>query len=146
MQEVESFLRTASRLHRLVGQIQTVVRESRWVRAYTPESAKFLEFVLSTGDRTRDFLCKLPQDKIKSGNDLVLEFLNGKIADLNHAWSLLHQFVKPVSDADTLHVPAPIVCLLNQCARKVLGRCLQVVDAESRDSRRRLAPWATWSG
>lgn len=127
--EIRELIREGARLYRFVEQVEFVVRDSKGVRAYPRESDKFLDFVLGSADGTKGFLDGLPlqNDDI---SDEELEDFHGVVADLWQAWTLLHEFVKPVADADTLRIPTPLVFLLNRRARAILNPQKALVAVE----------------
>jgi|GEM_PF-2494465 len=111
--------RRASRPYRFVSRLRDLVRESRGVRSHPSDSEKFLDFVVNIAEQTLLFLNKLLHEEVPT--DEHVGVLRGKIADLEAAWTLLQQLVKPVVDADTLHVPQPVVSLVKRRAKEMLS-------------------------
>lgn len=123
------FIQQASRLYRLVDQVDVVVRESLAVRTHSKESVSFLAFVGDAVRATQAFLKDLQIEWINESPERR-EHFEGKIAELSGAWALLHNFIKPVADAHTLCIPTPLVRLVGDCASRIVrpGPALLAVE------------------
>lgn len=114
--KVDQLCRDAGRLFRLVNQIAAYVREHQGDRTYAPESRAFLEFIESAAKATKEFL-EENIGRLCGNNGPSDGRLPARIAFISQIWGRLHNFVEPVVDADTLHIPVSLVALLNRQAR-----------------------------
>lgn len=88
--------------------------------------------MLSAIQCTRGYLSKIQSTLLRSPppDELQLGILTTTLGMLEEDWKTLHQFIKPVTDADLLHLPVPLVDLLNHQASRisVLDGCRAVVS------------------
>jgi len=113
MAEANAQQRAVASLYNLLSELKRYIQIHRATFYYMPEAAAFLDAMLVAVRHTQDYLRHLQS---KPDDKLANEFTN--VGNLSEQWSTLHRFVKPVADADLLHIPVPLVELLNrQCAK-----------------------------
>ena len=87
--------------------------------AYHSPTAEFLTYIDNLSETTILYLDRfaenLPQD---SG---LYHFDRQKLSEIRSGWTMLHQFVKPAADADTLQVPLSFIHWLTLRLRSVPG-------------------------
>jgi hypothetical protein len=97
----------ASSLHRFVSSISEKCERLNAAVTYPASSERFFDYISELAAATKKYLQRSLDGPGKSPND-YLDFRD-EIATLRSSWSFMHQFVKPVLDADTLRLPT---CLL----------------------------------
>jgi hypothetical protein len=75
--------------------------------AYLPASKEFLSSIFELGEKTKEYLTlfhdRLPVDPSDYG------VYRQVLTSLRYAWFEVHRRVKPVADADTLHLPSALI-------------------------------------
>jgi len=103
----EIVLHKCTSAHKLVSSLKENIATSKANNSYPKWSDEFLTFCEHTADATLDFIDKrLPA---LEGSNQELNILS-----LIQGWEVLHTFIKPVLDADTLKVPYPLVHFLSE--------------------------------
>lgn len=103
----EIILHKCTSAHKLVSSLKENIATSKANNSYPKWSDEFLTFCERTADATLNFIDK----KLSS---LVEEQQELRILSLIQGWEVLHTFIKPVLDADTLKVPYPLVHFLSE--------------------------------
>lgn len=97
-------------LFRFVESICTFCGTSIESPAYLPASKEFLASIYELGEKTKEYLTlfhnRLPSDPT------AYNVYRQVLTSLRYAWFDIHCRVKPVSDADTLHLPSPLIQVL----------------------------------
>lgn len=85
--------------------------------AYLQASRDFLSCIKDLGEKTKDYLLsfhqRLPADPLDYG------VYRQELTTLRYSWFEIHRRVKPVSDADTLHLPSPLIQVLVRRLRSI---------------------------
>lgn len=103
----EIVLHKCTSAHKLVSSLKVSIATSKANNSYPKWSDEFLTFCEHAADATLDFIDKrLPA---LEGSNQELNILS-----LIQGWEVLHTFIKPVLDADTLKVPYPLVHFLSE--------------------------------
>lgn len=121
---VEDVRHDAAALHRFIDSIASGCKVAGGSASYTGPSVDFFEYILSLAEETKAFLARFvsnldPQLAVNDPRDFW-----GRaqiIRNLRLNWFELHQLVKPALDADTLHVPCPLVGALTSRLRMIKG-------------------------
>jgi hypothetical protein len=104
-------------LYRFIESIEAFCDVRRGFPAYLEASREFLVFVeqlaASTKKYLTDFPSKLPTDALRYAS------FRQELKTLRYAWFEIHRRIKPIADADTLHVPTPLISSLERRLRKV---------------------------
>ncbi len=104
-------------LYRFIESIEVFCDVRRGFPAYLEASREFLVFVgqlaASTKKYLTDFPSKLPTDALRYAS------FRQELKTLRYAWFEIHRRIKPIADADTLHVPTPLISSLERRLRKV---------------------------
>jgi hypothetical protein len=74
---------------------------------YTTQSHKFFDYVRLLGEQTQKFLLDFPQQVNKNAKTAFSK--RKKLLELRNSWETIHEYLKPSLDADTLHLPAPLM-------------------------------------
>jgi hypothetical protein len=78
---------------------------------YTPPSREFFTHIQTLGTETLKFLETFPQKILKDPRTASSK--RQKLFSLKAAWEDLHEYVKPALDADSLHLPTPLITALH---------------------------------
>jgi dCTP deaminase len=97
----------AASLHGFVGSISDKCEILNRAVIYPESSERFFTYISQLAGATKRYLQE-SLDSSRSPGELLS--LRDEIATLRSSWRFMHQFVKPVLDADTLKLP---VCLLD---------------------------------
>jgi hypothetical protein len=108
----------AASLLRFVESIRKFCEVRNGYPAFLPASQTFLEFIEQLAQATKKHLSTFPS-RSPAGKD-EFPIYRQELFTLREAWSEIHRRVKPIADADTLHVPSALI--------KSLERRLQTVD------------------
>jgi dCTP deaminase len=118
-------------LSNLLSNLKRHIRMHQAKFYYTREADEFLRHMLDAIRCTQTYLDNV-QARLRRHvrGDIELDILSTNLGMLSEDWKTLHQFIKPVTDADLLHIPVPLVDLLNRQASKVssLANCRTVVS------------------
>jgi len=108
----------AAALYRFVGSVCNLAEESS-SSVYVKASDDFFEYIRVLGKRTKEYLIEFPKNL--PTNDLLKNIHRQKLKVLRDAWSELHAFLKPTSDADTLNTPFSLLEALYQKFHRITG-------------------------
>ncbi len=103
----EIVLHKCTSAHKLVSSLKESVAISKADNSYPKWSDEFLTFCEHTADATLDFIDERLGALVERDQEL-------NILSLIQGWEVLHTFIKPVLDADTLKVPYPFVHFLSE--------------------------------
>jgi len=114
----------AAALHRFIDSIASGCKVAEGYPSYLESSSAFFGYILSLAEKTRAFLAQFmdnldPQLAVDDPEDFYSR--TQIIRNLRSIWSDLHELVKPALDADTLHVPCPLVNALTSRLRMIKG-------------------------
>ena len=121
---IEDVRHDAAALHRFIDSIASGCRVAEGYPSYAKSSTDFFEYIHLLGEKTKAFLARFvddldPQLAVDDPQDFY-----GRtqiIRNLRFNWFELHKLVKPALDADTLHVPCPLVDALTARLRMIHG-------------------------
>lgn len=107
----EQLRQDAASLHRFVTSIAEHCERKSAAATYNEPAEKFFRYIVALSESTKGYL----QDTLENTSDAaeLLDFRK-EIATLRAGWKSLHQFVKPVVDADTLHLPTSLIDALTR--------------------------------
>ena len=122
MNDPQTLLRNdAANLHRFLQPIAKMCAvDPRDHPYYSDASYKFFAYINGLIGNTLTYLEGLSQRSSKHPE--IQHSLRLKLKTLRHSWGLLHQYIKPSLDADTLHIPFPLLNVLNDKLQQV-PRC-----------------------
>jgi len=103
----EKVLHKCTSAQKIVSSLKESIATSKANNSYPKRSDEFLRFCEDTADATLDFIDKKLPTLAESDQEL-------NILSLIQGWEVLHTFIKPVLDADTLKVPYPLVHFLSE--------------------------------
>lgn len=89
-------------LYRFIDSVCKLAEKSS-ASVYIESSNEFFEYIRELGKKTKDYLIGFPQNL--PTHKLTRNVHRQKLTNLRRAWSELHQFLKPATDADTLNTP-----------------------------------------
>jgi len=114
-------LKEAADLHRFLQPIAKMCAIARTDHPYYRD-ASYILFTYLSGliNKTREYLEDLPQRPGKS--PVIQHSIRQKLKLLRDSWGLLHRYIKPCLDADTLHIPIPLLDVLND-RLKLIPEC-----------------------
>ncbi len=86
---------------------------------YTRPAQTFFKHIASLGLQTQEFLARFPDDAAKDARLTNSKRL--KLLTLRTSWDSLHEYVGAVLDADTLHLPGPLLTLFETLLRPIMA-------------------------
>jgi dCTP deaminase len=98
----------AASLHRFVASISDKCEVLNGAVTYPESSERFFKYIGQLAAATKSYIQHSVDGPAASPKELL--GLRDEIATLRASWGFMHQFVKPVLDADTLRLP---ICLLD---------------------------------
>jgi hypothetical protein len=113
-------LKEAADLHRFLQPIAKMCAIARTEHPYYRDASYALfDYLNRLIKKTLEYLEGLPQ---RPGSFPVIQHsLRQKLKLLRDSWGLLHRYIKPCLDADTLHIPLPLLNVLNDRLKRVPG-------------------------
>jgi dCTP deaminase len=109
----------AASLHRFVCSISDKCERLSAAVGYPASSERFFRYICELATATKAYLQKSLDVSGKTSKEYL--DLRGEIATLRSSWSFMHQFVKPVLDADTLRLPTSVLDGLKARFRQISG-------------------------
>jgi hypothetical protein len=97
----------AACLYRFVDTIRTTCDLGRGYPAYSDASREFLIFIGRLADATKEYVSKFPSKMPSKSAEYPV--YRQELLTLRDAWYEVHRRVKPIADADTLHVPSALI-------------------------------------
>lgn len=117
--------------YKLIKSLKDLVAQYRALHSYPESSEHFLEFVENAAAKS---LLKL-EEKLEGYNREFRRRESSLLFPLSvmHGWELLHAFIKPVADANTLSIPYPLSHFISKhiCSLKAVGEAQIVVEIVS---------------
>ena len=111
-------LRDAADLHRF---LQPIARISDVARTdhpyYSDASYRFFDHINGLIEKTLTYLESLPKRPSKFPE--IQHSLRQRLKLLRYSWGLLHKYIQPSLEADTLHIPFPLLNVLNDKLQQV---------------------------
>jgi hypothetical protein len=108
----------AAALYRFVDSVCQLAEESS-SSVYLNSSEDFFAYISELGKKTKEYLLDFPKNL--PVNDKLKIIHRQKLTTLRGAWSELHQFIKPATDADTLNTPFSLLGALYQKFHRITG-------------------------
>jgi hypothetical protein len=121
---VDEVRHDAASLQRFVDSIAFSCQRDEEYPCYEEASKRFFKYIHSLGKATKDYLAQFVSSldpNLASADPQDFYSQTQVIRTLRHSWFELHQLVKPALDADTLHVPYPLVRALTSRFRLIDG-------------------------
>lgn len=103
----ETVLHESAALYRFVDSIVRLCADIHEYPVYTKTSKDFLDHIRLLGDESKGFLQEFPKSTGK--NKRTANSKRRKLHTLRASWEVLHEYIKPALDADTLHIPTPLI-------------------------------------
>jgi hypothetical protein len=97
-------------LFRFVDSIVRRCEEIHEYPVYAQTSQIFLNYMKVLGNETKKFLEAFPESAEKDKR--TANSKRRKLHSLRISWEALHEYLKPALDADTLHIPTPLILAL----------------------------------
>ena len=121
---IEEVRHDAAALHRFIDSIASGCKVAGDYPSYAESSSEFFNYIHSLGEKTKAYLAQFvngldPQIAVDDPQDFYDRAQI--IRTLRLSWFELHKLVKPALDADTLHVPFPLVDALTARLRMIPG-------------------------
>jgi len=104
--EEDQLRHDASSLYQFVDSIASFCGERSRAVTYLHATERFFFYVRDLGEKTKAYLVSFPTARSKY---LDVQTYRRKLSILRAAWKVLHQFVKPATEADTLNLPSPLI-------------------------------------
>jgi len=112
----QAVLHNYTAAYKLVSSLKEIISKSRADNSYPKYSDQFLLFCQRTADDTLRYLEKSGNPKTAK---LDFDILISKLSAIRQGWELLHTFIKPVLDADSLKVPYSLIQFLSEHTGKL---------------------------
>lgn len=103
----EAVQQEAAAVYRFVGTMVNLCQSISAYPVYTTQSHKFFDYVKLLGEQTQQFLLDFPQQVNKNAKTAFSK--RKKLLELRNSWETIHEYLKPALDADTLHLPTPLM-------------------------------------
>lgn len=97
-------------LFRFVDSIVRRCTETHEYPVYAQTSKIFLNYMTVLGNETKAFLEAFPESAERDMR--TANSKRRKLHSLRVSWEALHEYLKPALDADTLHIPTPLILAL----------------------------------
>ena len=113
--DLAAFLHEASAVHRLITLIRQQCDDNEGTFSYLDSSEEFFRYVQTVGSASTSYAQALVDRAINRPN--LTKFYRNRLVALKGFWSLLHEYVKPATDAHTLAIPVPLIDYLESQLR-----------------------------
>jgi hypothetical protein len=110
---VKGLYHDAAALRRFVDDSKLFCEEAKH-ESYVGASQDFFVHIRELATKTIAFLDRLPAQQYP--DDLKIRAERQKLVLIKKYWSVVHRFIKPATDANTLKVPVPLVDFLSDLA------------------------------
>ena len=80
---------------------------------YSGTSRDFFEHIGELGQKSLSYLESLPELILRTKYPQVAASRRQKLLQLKSDWERLHEYIRPALDADTLHLPTPLISALH---------------------------------
>lgn len=108
----------AASLYRFVDSVCSSCQRRGGYPAYLESNRSFLEYVSGLGHATKRYLLYFPE-KLAKTQARDYNITRQELWNLRSSWFELHRRLKPASEADTLHLPYPLIRALVWRLREV---------------------------
>jgi len=122
MSSVEELRHDCSALFQFIHRITACCQERHGPQAYDKASKEFFEYLRALGDATLRYLDRFA-DSAPKDSDLYYTYRQ-ELWNLRSNWTILHSFIKPATDADTLQAPTSLLQSLAYRLSTVTGFAL----------------------
>ncbi|MDR3737724.1 MAG: hypothetical protein P4L40_01775 [Terracidiphilus sp.] len=110
----------AADLHRFIEQLVRMCADRRDdYPVFTNSSIAFFSHISKLGVETQRYLERFPDYYSKSADLRAANSKRVKLVSLKNAWEELHAYIRPALDADSLHLPMPLITAFQDEVRKV---------------------------
>lgn len=121
---IEEVRHDAAALHRFIDTIASGCKVAEGYPSYAKSLTEFFKYILLLAEKTKAYLKRFvdhldPQLAIDDPRDFCDR--TQIIRNLRLNWFQLHELIKPALDADTLHVPCPLVDTLTTRFQMIKG-------------------------
>jgi hypothetical protein len=121
---IEDVRHDAAALHRFIDSIASDCKIAEGYPSYAESSTEFFKYIRSLAEKTKAYLKRFVDGlDPKLAVDDPQDFCDRTqiIRNLRLNWFQLHELIKPALDADTLHVPCPLVNALTTRFQMIKG-------------------------
>jgi hypothetical protein len=108
----------AASLYRFVDSVCSGCERRGNYPAYLEANQRFIDYVLELGAATKAYLRRFP-DKIERTTAIDYNLTRQELWLLRSSWESLHRRLKPATEADTLHLPFPLIRALVNRFREI---------------------------
>jgi len=117
MVAVADITHDAASLNRFVESIQRFCDLRRGFPAYLAGSKDFLSLIERLAESTKEYVSAFPANLPSNPDDY--QVYRQELLTLRYAWFDMHRLVKPIADADTLHLPGSLINAMMRRLRSV---------------------------
>jgi hypothetical protein len=115
-------LQEAAQLHGFIGSVIRLCADMREdYPVYSRPSLAYFKYILELGEKTQVYLEAFPAEYFKSTDERIASSRLQKLYSLKTSWEMLHEYIKPALDADTLHVPSSLITAFADIVNSVDG-------------------------
>lgn len=108
-----------SELHRFIEPLERFCTEIRAdYPVYGETSREFFKHIGELGQKSLSYLESLPEQILRAKYPQIAASKRQKLFQLKSDWERLHEYIRPALDADTLHLPMPLISALNDRLRE----------------------------
>jgi hypothetical protein len=107
-------------LFQFVYRIATLCERQRGPQTYDIASRTFLDYIRDLGNATLVYLDRFAES-VPTSDPVLFYAHRQKLWNLRSNWNILHSFVKPAKDADTLRAPASLIAALTRRVAQIAG-------------------------
>jgi hypothetical protein len=110
----------AALLHGFIEPLRRMCSELRDdYPVFTEPSRKFFAYISNLGSRSQQYLEAFPAFYDKSVDGRSANSKRQKLFTLKTSWEALHSYIQPALDADSLHLPMPLITALTDIVNSV---------------------------
>ncbi|HEY7405865.1 MAG TPA: hypothetical protein VIB39_20235 [Candidatus Angelobacter sp.] len=113
----ETVRQESAALYRFVDSVIRLCTDINEYPVYPRSSRSLFAKIKRLGEETKAFLNGFPAEAAKDARTAFSKRL--KLSDLRAHWETVHEYLKPVLDADTLHLPAPLTTVLQDAIESI---------------------------
>lgn len=119
MSDLGGLLHDAVSLYGFVKFLKQHCEEQEASRTYADTSVEFLKYVRDLADETLQFLQRVVDEARRTRQRVDIQ--RQKLVIIKAYWGVLHELVKPATDAHTLRVPSPLLLWLQEALAGLPG-------------------------
>ena len=108
----ETALHESAALYRFVDSIVQRCADIHEYPVYTKSSCEFLNHIERLGEQTKEFLEGFPSSVGRRSDTAISK--RRKLHTLRASWEVLHEYLEPALNADTLRLPTPLISALQR--------------------------------